>query len=114
INEAKKIFEEAENEYNRQLNKTFKVTCALDNYKTAFEFLQSIQNKGNNFTKSKVINKIGMCLLGGFGCKQNIAQGRELIKKASTLGLTSATTWVNQYNSRSDFGASEVIRCKMI
>ncbi|CAG8844685.1 12650_t:CDS:1, partial [Gigaspora margarita] len=50
-----------------------------------------------------------MRLLGGFGCKQNIAQGRELIKKASTLGLTSTTTWVNLYNSRSDFGASEVI-----
>ena len=55
-----------------------------------------------------------MRLLGGFGCKQDIAKGWELIKKASTLGLTSAITWVNLYNSRSDFGASEVISLNMI
>ncbi|CAG8822713.1 28566_t:CDS:2, partial [Gigaspora margarita] len=109
INEAKKIFKEAEDDYNKQLNETFRVACASDDYKIAFEFLQSIQNEDNNFTKSKVINKIGMRLLGSFSCKQDIAQGRELIKKASTLGLTSAITWVNLYDSKSDFGASEII-----
>ncbi|CAG8509628.1 9562_t:CDS:2 [Racocetra persica] len=67
--EAKK---EAENKYNEKLNKLFRVICASDDYETAFE----------------------MRLLGGFGYKQDIAQGQELIKKASRLGLTSAITWL--------------------
>ncbi|CAG8775322.1 5828_t:CDS:1 [Gigaspora margarita] len=116
--EAKKIFEEAkkeaENKYNEKLNEIFRVACALDDYETAFEFLQFIQNEGNNFTKSKVIYKIRMRLLGGFGCKQDIPQGQELIKKASRLGLTSANAWIKQHGSKNDFGASEVVSRKMI
>ncbi|CAG8513895.1 34087_t:CDS:1, partial [Racocetra persica] len=50
-----------------------------------------------------------MRLLGGFSCKQDIAQRWELIKKATRLGLTSASAWVNQHKSKHDFGASEVI-----
>ncbi|CAG8854981.1 4394_t:CDS:1, partial [Gigaspora margarita] len=100
---------EAENKYNEKLNETFSVACALDDYETAFEFFQLIQNEGNNFTKGKVLYKIRMRLLGGFGCEQNIAKGQELIKKASKLGLTSASAWVKQYESKHDFGASEVI-----
>ncbi|CAG8844023.1 5866_t:CDS:1, partial [Racocetra persica] len=47
----KKNYEEAENKYNKKLNEIFCVTYILDNYETAFEFFQLIQNEGNNFTK---------------------------------------------------------------
>ncbi|CAG8834117.1 28224_t:CDS:2, partial [Gigaspora margarita] len=108
-NKYNKKQKEAENKYNEKLNETFRVACALDDYKTAFEFFQLIQNEGNNFTKSKVIYKIRIRLLGGFGCEQNIAKGQELIKEALRLGLTSTSAWVKQYESKHDFGASEVI-----
>ncbi|CAG8819411.1 7900_t:CDS:2 [Gigaspora margarita] len=109
-----KAKKEAEEEYNEALNKTFKVASASDDYKTAFEFFKLIQNEGNNFTKSKILYKIGIRLLGGIGCKKDISQGRELIKKASELGLTSTSIWINKHGSKNDFGASEVIRSKMI
>ncbi|KAF0480821.1 cytochrome P450 [Gigaspora margarita] len=116
--DAKKNYEtakkEAEDEYNEELNKIFRITCALDNYEKAIEFFELIQNEGNDFTKSKVLYKIRKRLFGGFGCEQNITKGRELIKKASSLGLTSASVWIKQYESKHDFGASEVFSRNLI
>ncbi|RIB07337.1 hypothetical protein C2G38_2214725 [Gigaspora rosea] len=110
FNNAKEIFVKAEKSYIKNLNETFKVACASDAYELAFKVLQLIQNEGNNFTKSQVKNKMGMRLLGGFGCKQDIEQARELIEEAKQLGLTSARVWISRYGSKTDFGASEVIR----
>ncbi|CAG8489339.1 13086_t:CDS:1 [Racocetra fulgida] len=114
FNNANEIFKKAENEYIKSLNETFKVACASDDYESAFKLLQLIQNKGNNFTKSQVKNKMGMRLLGGFGCQQDIEQARKLITEASNLGLTSASAWISLYGSKLDFGASEVIGRNMI
>ncbi|CAG8613173.1 41812_t:CDS:1, partial [Gigaspora margarita] len=98
FNEAKRNYEvykkEAENEYNEKLNKIINGACKSDDHETVFEFLQLIQTEGNTFTESQVKYKIRLCLLGGFGCKKNISQGRELIKKASKRGLSSANDWI--------------------
>ncbi|CAG8809283.1 5661_t:CDS:1, partial [Gigaspora rosea] len=53
-------------------------------------------------------------LLGGFGCQQNINEARKLIEEAAKLGHTHATIWLNKYRLTNDFGASEVIRNKMM
>ncbi|CAG8724010.1 13499_t:CDS:1, partial [Dentiscutata heterogama] len=56
--------------------------------------------------KSQIKNKLGRRLLGGYGCKQNINEARNLIEEASNLGHTHAKVWLNNYNSNNDFGAS--------
>ncbi|CAG8856363.1 14850_t:CDS:1, partial [Gigaspora margarita] len=110
FNQAKTKFKKDEDEYFKTLDRLFKVANASDDEQEAFKFLQKIQDEGNNFNKSQVKNKLGMRLLGGFGCKQDIREAQRLIEEASNLGLTAANVWIKHYSSKQDFGASDVIK----
>ncbi|RIB07022.1 hypothetical protein C2G38_2046328 [Gigaspora rosea] len=99
INYENKI-KEAENEYNEKLTKLIMDACVSDDYKSTFEFLQLIHKEGNTATKSQVKYNIGKRLFSGFGCKQNISMGLELIKEASDLGNSSATAWITQHKTK--------------
>ncbi|CAG8442708.1 hypothetical protein C2G38_2193374 [Gigaspora rosea] len=113
-NNAEVEFDNAKNQYLAAIDKLFKVACASDDHAKAFKILEKIQDEGDNRTKGTIKFKLGILLLGGFGCTKNINEAQKLIKEASKHGHTHASVLVKTYNSSADFGASVVIKDKMV
>ncbi|KAF0366329.1 hypothetical protein F8M41_013631 [Gigaspora margarita] len=107
-------FNKAKIQYFAELDYLFNIASTSEDYSKAFEVLQRIQNKGDDWTKGQTKNKLKKRLLCGFGCQQNINEARKLIEEAAKLGHSHARIWSNQYHLIDDFGASEVIKNKMV
>ncbi|CAG8641897.1 24410_t:CDS:1, partial [Gigaspora margarita] len=100
--------------YFKALDRLFKVAKASKDEKEAFKVLQKIQNEGNDFHKSQVKYKLGMRILGGVGCIQDITEAQSLIEEASNLGLAAAIAWISANSNKYDFGASNIKKQNMI
>ncbi|CAG8463810.1 2797_t:CDS:1, partial [Dentiscutata heterogama] len=51
--------------------------------------------------------KLGLHLLSGVGCKEEIDKGYKKIVEAASLGLPDAKSWINKYKNKNDYGAVE-------
>ncbi|RIB08080.1 hypothetical protein C2G38_2045470 [Gigaspora rosea] len=114
IANAENKFNIAKRQYLDAIDNLFKIASVYGDLIKVFEVLQRIQNEGDDQIKSQIKNKLGKRSFGCYGCKQNINEARKLIEEASKLGHTCAKVWLKNYRFINDFGASEVIKNRMI
>ncbi|CAG8743373.1 2908_t:CDS:1, partial [Dentiscutata erythropus] len=76
-------------------------------YKNAFVTYDKIKDDGNDNFKRQVKFKMGLHLLAGAGCEENIAKGVKLIIEAERLGFYPAKKWNQDHGKKNDYGASE-------
>ncbi|KAF0536890.1 hypothetical protein F8M41_008941 [Gigaspora margarita] len=61
----------------------------------------------NDALNYRIKYKIGLCLLSGVGCTQEIDKGYKKIVEAESLGLPDAKSWLNKYRNKNDYGTLE-------
>ncbi|CAG8640744.1 24237_t:CDS:1, partial [Dentiscutata erythropus] len=52
--------------------------------------------------------KLGLHLLSGVSCKEEIDKGYKKIVEAASLDLPDAKSWINKYKNKNDYGVVEV------
>ncbi|CAG8458495.1 30965_t:CDS:1 [Gigaspora margarita] len=106
-----KKFRKQERIYQLALLKLFQAVSNSSDYNDAFVIYDKIKNEGNDGFKCEVKFKMGLHLLAGAGCKQNIVEGCKLVIEAERLGSLPAKKWTNDHRKKNDYGAGEA--CKL-